>query len=182
MAEEIRRMYSIGDYVVYGDSDICRVTEIGVPEMNKNRGDGRLFYFLETQFYKGMIYAPVDTTVPMRLVIKREEALELIETMPFLTSDICLVSDKKKMIEHYDALMDEHTCRSLARTAKSIFEKYHTSGSRNKLPNSTEAMYYKKASELLFQELSVALNESVSEIQARIEAVCSPNEAMKWTL
>jgi len=175
-------MFSIGDYVVYGDSDVCRVTEIGVPEMYAGRDGGRSFYFLETQFYKGMIYAPVDTQVPMRPVISREQALDLIAEMPELECSVCLVSDKKKMAEHYETLMDEHSCHSLARTAKSIYEKYHAAGAKGKLPNSTEAIYYKKASELLFQELSVALGESIPEVQARMEAVCSPDTAMKWSL
>ncbi len=175
-------MYSIGDYVVYSDSDVCRITQIGVPDMKLHRSTGKTCYFLETQFYKGMIYAPTDTQVPMRPVISREDALRLIEAMPSIHSDACPSGDKKKMVEHYDLLMEDHSCRALAHTAKSIFEKYHVPGAKVRLPNSTEASYYKKASELLFQELSVALGESIEAVQKRIEAVCSPDAPMKWSL
>lgn len=165
-------MFRIGDYVIYSDSDVCRVTEIGVPAIHMTTGTDRIFYFLETQFYLGMIYAPVDTQVPMRLVIGREEALRLIDRMPEMESFVCPLSDKKKLAEHYDALMAPHTTESLARTAKSIYEKYHGSGAKTRLPNSTEATYYKKANELLLQELSIALGEPVADVQARIEEKC----------
>ena len=175
-------MYSVGDYVVYGDSDVCQVTDIGVPNMKFHQSTGKTYYFLETQFYKGVIYAPTDTQVAMRPVIGREDALHLIESMPSIESSICLSSDRKKLSEHYDALMDTHSCQALARTAKSIFEKYHVPGAKAKLPNSTEASYYKKASELLLQELSVSLGEPIEAVQKRIEQVVSPGTTMKWSL
>jgi len=166
-------MYCIGDYIIYGDSDVCRVTDIGVPEIHMKTSPNRQFYFLETQFYKGMIYAPVDTQVPMRPVIGKEEALELIERMPELESCVSQLSDKKKLTEHYDALMAPHTSEALARTAKSIYEKYHSPGAKTRLPNSTEASYYKKANDLLLQELSIALNEPLTDVQQRIETRCA---------
>jgi len=175
-------MFSVGDYVVYGDSDVCQISSIGVPEMKSHQPDGKQYYFLEPKFYKGVIYAPTDTKVSMRPVISRGEALELIASMPCIESLPCASGDKKKMIDHYDHLMKAHTCHSLAQTAKSIYLKYHVSGMKMKLPNTTEASFYKKASELLLQELSVAIGESIADVQRRIERIISPNEPMKWSL
>ena len=175
-------MFSLGDYVVYGDSDVCQIVNVGVPEMKFHQSTGKMYYFLEPKFYKGVIYAPTDTQVAMRPVIRREEALSLIDSMPSIESLPCASGDKKKMAEHYDHLMDAHTCFSLAQTAKSIYLKYHIAGTKTKLPNSTEASYYRKASELLLQELSVALGEPVDAVQKRIEKTVSPDEAMKWSL
>ena len=175
-------MYSIGEYIVYGDSDVCRITQIGVPDIKFHQSTGKQYYFLEPVFYEGMIYAPTDTPVSMRPVLAREDALRLIHDMPSIQSEPCASGDKKRMTEHYDHLMDGHSSRALAQTAKSIFLKYHADGVRAKLPNSTEFSYYKKASELLLQELSVALGEPVEAVQRRIERVVSPNLPMKWSL
>jgi len=175
-------MYSVGDYVVYGDSDVCRIVNIGVPDMQFHPSAGKSYYFLEPAFYKGVIYAPTDTQVSMRPVIGKEEALTLIFSLPEIESLPCVSGDKKKLNEHYNQLMAPHTCRALAQTAKSIYLKYHLPGSKLKLPNSTEAVIYKKASELLLQELSVSLGEPIGAIQKRIEQIVSPNEAMKWSL
>lgn len=175
-------MFAAGDYVVYGDSDVCRIAEIGVPEMHRTRQPERQYYFLETQFYKGVIYAPVDTQMPIRPVISRESALELIASIPDIRVEVCTLSDRKRLAEHYDQLMSDHSSLSLLRTVKSIYEKYHAPGVRAKLPNTTEASYYKKAGDLLLQELSVALCEPVEAVQSRIEAVCSPEAPMKWSL
>lgn len=175
-------MFSIGDYVVYGDSDICRIEKIGVPDIRFHQSTGKTYYFLEPLFYKGVIYAPTDTQVVMRPVIERTQALSLLFSLPEIQSIPCASGDKKKMAEHYDQLLSNHSCRSLAQTAKSIYLKYHAQGARMKLPNSTEAAYYKKASELLLQELSVSLGESVADVQRRIEQIVSPDEPMKWSL
>jgi RNA polymerase-interacting CarD/CdnL/TRCF family regulator len=78
-------------------------------------------------------------------------------------------------------LLASADCESAARVAKTIYLKYRQSG-RTRLPNSTEAIYYKRASDLLLQELAVALGESIEEIQNRIEKICSPDTPMKWNL
>lgn len=175
-------MFSAGDYVVYGGSDVCRVAHIGVPDMKPHRSTGKTYYFLEPVFYKGMIYAPTDTQVPLRAVIRRNEALALIESLPSLTSNACTSGDRKKLADHYERLLADGSCRAMAQTAKSIFLKYHVPGAKIKLPNSTEASYYKKTSELLLQELSVSLDEPIDAVQKRIEAVVSPDAEMRWTL
>ena len=77
--------------------------------------------------------------------------------------------------------MEPATCEAMARTAKSIFLKYRTA-TRTKLPNSTEAAFYKRACEAMLQELSAALGESIETVQRRVELVLSPDEPMKWTL
>lgn len=175
-------MFTVGECIVYGDSDVCQIVKIGVPDMKFHQSTGKQYYFLEPKFYNGVIYAPTDTQVSMRPVISREEALLLIASMPSIESLPCASGDKKRMSEHYDHLMGAHTCQSLAQTAKSIYLKYRVPGSKPKLPNSTEASFYKKANDLLLQELSVALNESIEEVQQRIEQEIAHGEPMKWSL
>lgn len=175
-------MYAVGNYVIYGDSDVCRIMKIGPGDMKPVRESGKTYYFLETMFYKGMICAPVDTRVPMRPVIGRDEALNLIGKLPSLRDEVCASSDRKKLADHYDTILEAHDSLSLARTAKAIYTKYHAPGAKSKLPNSTEAAYYKKAGELLLQELSIALDEPIEAVQKRVEAVVSPDAPMKWSL
>lgn len=175
-------MFSVGEYIVYGSSDVCRIVNIGVPDMKFHQSSGKTYYFLEPAFYKGVIYAPTDTQVSMRPVLDKEEAISLIFSLPEIESTPCVSGDKKKMTEHYDQLMAPNTCRSLAQTAKSIYLKYHIPGTKMKLPNSTEAIIYKKANELLLQELSISLGEPIEAVQKRIEQIVSPDEAMKWSL
>lgn len=174
-------MYSAGDYIVYNGTDVCRIVQIGVPNMRTGRMAQKEFYFLQTQFSSDMIYIPTDTKLPIRPVITRQAALDLISRLPALETAPCAGSDKKRLNEHYSALTERADCESMARTAKTIYLKYHQNG-RSRLPNSTEAMYYKRASDLLLQELSVALGESIEDVQKRIEAVCSPDAPMKWNL
>ncbi len=177
-------MFAVGEYVIYGDSDLCRVEQIGVPQLHAANPVQRDYYFLSPVFYKGMIYAPIDTPVAMRPVIGREEALALIDGLPALEANPLFTSDRKKLSDHYNALLAPHTCESLAHAAKSIYKKYHGAAAtpRGKLPNATEATIFKKVTELLLQELSVALDEPIEAVQARIETACPEAAPIKWSL
>ena len=41
-------MFEIGDYVIYGDSGLCQVEQIGVPDFD-TFGSGKAYYFLRSQ-------------------------------------------------------------------------------------------------------------------------------------
>jgi hypothetical protein len=63
-----------------------------------------------------MIYTPVDTGIPMRPVIDRDEALRLVEDIPGIAPCMCPTHDKKAVREHYAHLMQPNTCRAYAET------------------------------------------------------------------
>ena len=75
-------MFQKDDYVIYGNSGICRVEDVGVPENYPIVRAGRLYYTLVQVFGSGTIYAPVDTQVYMRNILTKQEAETLIEQIP----------------------------------------------------------------------------------------------------
>lgn len=165
-------MFNIGDYVAYADDGVCRITGVGRLSIHSSYAARQSYYTLKPLFYQGTIYAPVDGSAPIRPVIGREAARQLLRRLPDLPGVPSYASDKKQLTDHYRKLLEPGTCEAFAQTAKGIYEKYHAPGKQRKLPNAVEMQYFKRATELLVQELSVALDEPMDSIQAQIEQVC----------
>ena len=66
-------MFQKGDYIIYRNTGVCQVSEIGVPE-NFPITEGKLYYFLVPMRGSGTIYIPTDSPVFMRAVITPEQA------------------------------------------------------------------------------------------------------------
>lgn len=165
-------MFGIGDYVVYGDDGVCRVADVGKLAIRSSYAARQAYYTLKPLFYKGTIYAPVNEGAPMRSLITPEAARDLMRMLPQLAGSASYASDKKQLADHYRRLLEPGTCFAFAQAAKGIYEKYHAPGKGNKLPGAVEMQYFKRATELLVQELSVALDEPMEAVQAHIEQIC----------
>ena len=153
-------MFSVGDYVVYGGNGVCLVESIGTPTCACNVKTD--YYFLSPVSYAGRIYAPVDTHVPMRAILTRDEALTLLRDMPSIPSCVNLSRDKRQLSEHYKQILSPHTCYALVTAVKSIREK---SGLDRRHPvTQTEEDILKRSRAALVQELALALQ--VDETQA----------------
>ena len=82
-------MYSIGEKIMYGGTGVCTVQEItSVKQSSLDRP--RLYYVLKPLYQSGTIQIPVDNTkVPIRPVMTRDEAEQLVDGMPYITASIC---------------------------------------------------------------------------------------------
>ena len=76
-------MYSIGEKIMYGGTGVCTVQEItSVKQSSLDRP--RLYYVLKPLYQSGTIQIPVDNTkVPIRPVMTRDEAEQLVDGMPY---------------------------------------------------------------------------------------------------
>lgn len=141
-------MFHVGDHVVYGNSGICTVVAI----QPMDRG-GKDYYTLQPFFSSEVIYTPVDTQVFMRPALTREEAETLISQMPCIESERCEDKNFAAMKEHYQKSFDSHACKDLVQLIKGIYDK----GRRGKL-GVVDQRYMKRAEDLLYGELAVALD------------------------
>ena len=73
-AKEADDLYNVNDVVVYGNTGVCRVVDIGTPQFH-GVDKKQCYYTLKPIFGDGVIYCPVDNNrVFIRLVISKEEA------------------------------------------------------------------------------------------------------------
>lgn len=159
-------MFNVDDMVVYNAEGVCRVESIGPLHFSSVRKE-EMYYSLRPIAGEGRIYVPVDTQLPLRRMLTRDEALALIRRMPAIKTEVSCVNNKRVLEEHYRKLMNPHTPEALVRTVKSIYQKRHSGGKVRAL-GTTEEYYRKRAEGLLHQELGEALGIPADEVETFI--------------
>ena len=101
-------MFAKGDLIVYGNTGVCRVDEVGRRDHVPKEYRDKLYYTLSPFYSEGVIYAPVDTPVFMRHVLSRAAADELILKIPRIQGEACYSRDQKFLSDHYQAAFETH--------------------------------------------------------------------------
>ncbi len=123
-----------------------------------------------------MIYTPVDNSkVVMRPVISREEAEALIDTIPTLQPMVCKAPTTQALTQLYQANLRQHSCRSLLQLTMSIHAKQAQAEAQKRRLGMVDERFMKQAEQLLYGELSAALDIPYDEVQpyiaSRMEAL-----------
>lgn len=160
-------MFQIGDLIIYGSVGVCKVEDIGVPDIYGMDAD-RQYYTLAPLYKQGKVYTPVDTKVFMRPVISRSEALELIKSIPDIDDDIIENRNIRVLSEKYQSTMDTHECSDLMHILKSIRHKRNVMDERGKKLGQVDEKFYRKAEDLLHGEFAVALDIPKEKVGAYI--------------
>ena len=165
-------MYHAGDLIIYGNTGVCRVTEIKTMDFMKT-GNEQPYYILSPLFQNCTISAPVNNSkVFMRPIISKEEAVKLIDDIPSIHAEAYHSHVLRQLTDHYEALIDTHDCRCLVELTKSIYRKKEFLLKQKKKFGAIDERFMKRAEDLLFGELSAALEiprERVTEfIRSRI--------------
>jgi CarD family transcriptional regulator len=161
-------MHSVGDLVVYGTVGVCKVEAIGVPPVSAIDAT-RSYYTLAPLYKDGHIYAPVDTCTFMRSVMSRDDALSLVGRIPTIDESIFETSQMGLLKEHYQALLHSHDCADLVHIIKSIYVKGQALAENRRSLGNVEAQYMKRAEEMLYDELAVALDIPRGDVKGYVE-------------
>ena len=156
-------MFSKGDWIVYNCTGVCRVEAVG-PLGRGVGAQGRDYYTLRPERGRETIYIPVDSGVFMRPVITRRQAEELLARVPEMDAPVCITRDLKALHAHYRALLQTHTCEDLVRLIKSARAKTRRLAARGVHPRRIDQEYQKRAEELLYEELAVALEQPYEQV------------------
>lgn len=161
-------MYKVGDLVHYGSTGICRVTDIttrDITGVDKNQ----LFYVLTPLYQSCVISTPIDSTKTfMRPIITKDEAERLIDRIPKLRAEIYHSRVMRELTEHYEAAFRTHSCRDLIDLTMSIYLKKQQAEHEHRKIGAVDERFMKRAEELLFGELSAALDIPKDSVQAYI--------------
>jgi len=153
-------MFSIGDMVMYGGTGVCVVENITTLKLSGVDKE-RLYYVLRPMYQSGTIQTPVDSNkIPIRPVLTKTQAEELVDAIPKVTATICTEKNLSALRNHYQQQMSSFDCLDLLRMTKSIYAKKRDAESRQKKIGMTDEKYLRRAEDLLFGELAVALGIS----------------------
>ncbi|MEE0740682.1 MAG: CarD family transcriptional regulator [Emergencia sp.] len=157
-------MYQINDLVMYGSIGVCKVTDITKPDF-AGSDEEKLYYVLEPLYQSGVIYAPVDNTkVFMRHVISEAEAIELIDTIPEIHTEIYKNASMQQLTKYYQSVIDTHRCLDLLKLTKSIHQKKMDALEHNRHLGQIDKKFMKRAEDLLFGEFAAALSISKEDV------------------
>ncbi|MFR6291566.1 MAG: CarD family transcriptional regulator [Peptococcaceae bacterium] len=151
-------MFQKGDYIVYRSTGVCRVDDIGARENFLTDGAEQLYYHLVPIHGTGTIYIPVDSSVFMRPVISKEQAQQLIASIPSIEEHPNYSKNQKVLIEEYRSLLQTHDCTALVQLILDVHKKELVLNAQGKTAGKTDLQYMKQAQTLLHEELSVALD------------------------
>ena len=149
-------MYQVGDYVVYGGSGVCQVMGVGTPA-SAACDRRRDYYTLRPLAGTETIYVPVDAHVSIRPVLTRQEADALILQLPVLPE--CPVDTRNPQLRShaYQASFHANNSAELARLLKTIHHKDTDARKAGRQPGKVDERFRRRAEELLYGELSIAL-------------------------
>ena len=160
-------MFQKGEYIIYRNTGVCQVAEIGIPEHVSNAGD-TLYYFLVPMRGSGTIYIPVNSPVFMRPVLTKDQAITLITSIPQLPELPTQYKEQKALVAQYKSLVQTHDCCTLIQLILSIHRKSSELMQKGKSLGKIDMQYKKQAEEMLLEELSIALNIPFDELPAFI--------------
>lgn len=158
-------MFQINDYVVYGNHGVCKVLEIGTPDID---GIDRIksYYTLQPVYFsRSKLYIPVESKkTNLRKLITKEEALKLIDEIPKI--DILRTLNDKQREEKYKEAMRKYDCREWIRIIKTLYLRNQQKSNEGKKMSGHEIKYLHEAEDFLYGELSIPLEipkESMEE-------------------
>ncbi len=160
-------MFQKGELIIYGSEGVCKVVDIGVKDMFNDKHE-REYYTLSPLYRQGTIYTPVDTTVFMRPIITRNEALSLIERIPEIQGEVYENRNIRILSEHYQESLQTHDCAVLVKTIKAIYKKRELMIDRGKKLGQVDEKFFKKAEDLLYGEFAAALDIPKTEVETFI--------------
>lgn len=164
-------MFKKDQLIMCGGHGVCRVVNITGNPIDK-LDKVRKYYVLEPVFEKGStVYTPVDNDkVVMRRIMSKKEAEDLVERIT--TIDTVWIQEEKSREQMYKEAIRTYDCQSLVQIIKTLYIRKQTRLKEGKKVLSSDEQYLRKAEELLYSEMSLALSIPKEKVEAYItEAV-----------
>lgn len=159
-------MFHVNDYVVYGLTGVCQITDIRKDEyISSNETQ---YYVLNPVYNNNMtIKVPVNSqNIMMRAVISKHDAMSLIAAMPEIKT--VWIDNEKQRTADFKAALKSGNHENWVKIIKTLYlEKKARSASGRKLTKTDEDIL-NEAEKQLNQELSIALDISCDAVGSYI--------------
>ena len=160
-------MFQVGDLIVHGSEGVCRVEDVGSPPVG-SICPNRIYYTLKPLYRSGRSYTPVDTVIQMRPVITSEQAQQLIRQMLSVEVEMLDDCNLRMQTEYYRSALQTNECEKLVQLIRTAYTRQQTAISNKRKPSMNDERYLKRAEDLLYGELAVALDIPKDEVKSYI--------------
>lgn len=155
-------MFKINDYVVYGTTGVCQITDI---ERDTYINDDEKEYYVLRPVYddKTVIKTLVNNPkVVMRAVINKEDVLLLIAAMP--NQETIWIDDERERNEKFKTALKSGNNEDWLKIIKTLYLKKEEKMEAGKKLTKTDENIMKIAERQLYEEFAVALNITPDEV------------------
>ena len=155
-------MFKIGDYIMYGVTGVCKVTDIIKEKYFNNEED---YYVLEPVYAttETIIKIPVaNKKVFMRNIISKEDIDNLIEEIP-LEKEVW-IDDERERNYKFKSMVRSGDYRQWSTLIKTIFLKREEKKLEGKKITQEDERLFKSAEKLLNEEIATILHISPDEV------------------
>ena len=147
-------MFKVGDYVVYGNTGVCKIEDIG--PLSIGSSDKEYYTLVPVYGRNSKLYTAVDSDkVVIRSIMTKQESDALINEMEEI--DALRIGDEKRREEIYKETMRTCDCKEWVRIIKTLYSRKMDRLSRGKKVTSSDERYLQMAEENLFGELAFSL-------------------------
>ncbi|MGN0571005.1 MAG: CarD family transcriptional regulator [Candidatus Fimenecus sp.] len=163
-------MYAVNDTVMYGQSGICKITEICDKKFGR---DTQKYYVLRPVYGDNtVIYCPVDSDkVHIRKLLSAEDVISLIREMPTQQGDWIENDNLRK--EEQTKILRRGDHKELIALIKTLYHKRTETENSGRRFHRADAEAMAQAEKMLYQEfaqvLDIAPDEVVPFIIGKIE-------------
>lgn len=149
-------MFQKNDYVVYGNNGVCKVLDIGIPEI-QGIDKSKLYYTLQPVYSKGsIIYTSVENEKSvMRKITSKKEALTIIDNISEI--DTIEVPNEKFKDMTYKEVLKKNDIREWIKLIKTLYLKNQQKITEGRKIGTTDQRFLREAEEFLYGELSISL-------------------------
>lgn len=154
-------MYAVNDTVMYGQSGICKITEI----CDKKFGRETQKYYVLRPVYgdNTVIYCPVNSDkVHIRKLLSAEDVLTLIREMPAQQGDWIENDNRRK--EQQTEILRRGDHKELIVLIKTLYQKRTETENSGRRFHRADAEVMAQAEKMLYQEFAQVLNISPDEV------------------
>ncbi|MBU5314880.1 CarD family transcriptional regulator [Clostridium bornimense] len=161
-------MFKIGDYIMYGVTGVCKVTDIIKEKYFNNEED---YYVLEPVYAttETIIKIPVaNKKVFMRNIISKEDIDNLIEEMP-LEKEVW-IDDERERNYKFKSMVRSGDYKQWSTLIKTIFLKREEKKLEGKKITQEDERLFKSAEKLLNEEIATILHILPDEVPKYIQS------------
>lgn len=149
-------MYNVNDYLVY-KNDVCKVKEIKKAYIKDID-----YYFLCPKEDESLIIKVPVSNKEIRNIISKKEALNLIDKIKNIPE---LDINDKNLENQYKDLMNNHNLEDIIKVIKTTYLRNKKREDEGKKIGEKDNLYFVKAENRLYDELSISLNMTSKEVK-----------------
>lgn len=163
-------MFHQFDKVVYANYGACTITETDA-HIAFGEGSEKTYYVLAPSLKRGgTVYVPTDHENLMTPVMKRSEALSLVEDIDLIETDDFNDPNSRTVEDHFKKLLRQCDCATAICVVKTMRERIAEQKRKKHLPSSMYTRILEQANHRAISELSAALEIEEDEVLPFIAA------------